>query len=50
LQYTLICSWRTYLFGEAAYIMLSLTAASTLPRQVFGDALTGSPDGPSLRA
>jgi hypothetical protein len=39
LQYKRIGPWRDYLFGEAAYIVLSLTAKSALAWQVFGGTL-----------
>jgi Heliorhodopsin len=35
LQYRRIGPWRNYLFGEATYVMLSLTAKSALAWQVF---------------
>ncbi len=35
LQYRRIGPWRDYLFGESAYILLSLTAKSALAWQVF---------------
>jgi len=35
LQYRRIGPWRNYLFGEATYILLSLTAKSALAWQVF---------------
>jgi hypothetical protein len=35
LQYRKIGPWRNYLFGEAAYILLSLTAKTALAWQVF---------------
>lgn len=35
LQYKRIGPWRNYLFGEGAYILLSLTAKSALAWQVF---------------
>jgi hypothetical protein len=35
LQYRQIGPWRSYLFGESAYIFLSLTAKSALAWQVF---------------
>ena len=39
LQYARIGPWRSYLFGERAYIVLSLTAKSALAWQVFAGAL-----------
>lgn len=39
LQYKRIGPWRDYLFGEAAYIVLSLTAKTALAWQVFGGTL-----------
>lgn len=39
LQYRQIGPWRNYLFGEATYIFLSLTAKSALAWQVFFPAL-----------
>ncbi|MGI9557499.1 MAG: heliorhodopsin HeR [Solirubrobacterales bacterium] len=41
LQYKRIGPWRDYLYGERAYILLSLTAKSALAWQVFGGALAG---------
>jgi hypothetical protein len=35
LQYKKVGPWRNYLFGEAAYILLSLTAKTALAWQVF---------------
>ena len=40
LQYRKIGPWRDYLFGEKAYIVLSLTAKSLLAWQVFFPVLT----------
>lgn len=40
LQYKQVGPWRDYLFGEKAYIMLSLTAKSLLAWQVFFPVLT----------
>jgi hypothetical protein len=40
LQYRRIGPWRQYVFGEYAYIVLSLTAKSLLAWQVFAGALT----------
>ncbi len=42
LQYRRIGPWRTYLFGETVYIVLSLVAKSALAWQVFAGALAGS--------
>ena len=39
LQYRRIGPWRNYLFGESAYILLSLVAKSLLAWQVFAGAL-----------
>jgi len=39
LQYRQVGRWRSYLFGEAVYILLSLTAKSALAWQVFAGAL-----------
>jgi hypothetical protein len=39
LQYRRVGPWRAYLFGEAAYIVLSLTAKTALAWQVFGGTL-----------
>lgn len=41
LQYRKIGPWRDYLFGEQAYIALSLGAKSALAWQVFGGTLAG---------
>ncbi len=41
LQYKRVGPWRDYLFGEAVYILLSLTAKSALAWQVFGGTLAG---------
>jgi Heliorhodopsin len=35
LQYRRVGPWRDYLFGEKAYIVLSLTAKALLAWQVF---------------
>ncbi len=40
LQYKKVGPWRDYLFGEKAYIMLSLTAKALLAWQVFAAVLT----------
>jgi hypothetical protein len=39
LQYKRVGPWRSYLFGEGAYIVLSLGAKSALAWQVFGGTL-----------
>ena len=39
LQYKKIGPWRDYLFGERAYIILSLTSKSILAWQVFAGTL-----------
>ena len=39
LQYRRVGPWRDYLFGEAVYVLLSLTAKSALAWQVFAGAL-----------
>jgi hypothetical protein len=39
LQYRARGRWRDYLYGEKAYIVLSLTAKSALAWQVFGGTL-----------
>ncbi len=41
LQYRRIGRWRTYTFGETAYITLSLVAKSALAWQVFAGTLAG---------
>lgn len=41
-QYKRVGPWRDYVFGEAVYILLSLTAKSALAWQVFGSTLAGS--------
>ncbi len=41
LQYRAKGRWADYLFGEKAYVFLSLTAKSVLAWQVFGGALAG---------
>lgn len=40
LQYEKVGPWRDYLFGEKAYIILSLAAKSALAWQVFGGTLS----------
>jgi len=42
LQYKKIGPWKNYLFGEKAYIILSLTAKALLAWQVFSAVLAGS--------
>src|SRR5690606_35392040 len=39
LQYLRIGPWRNYLFGESAYVFLSLTAKSALAWQIFAATL-----------
>ncbi|MCZ7664611.1 MAG: heliorhodopsin HeR [Thermoleophilia bacterium] len=39
LQYRRVGPWRDYLFGERAYVLLSLVAKSALAWQVFGSTL-----------
>lgn len=39
LQYKKVGPWKNYLYGEAIYILLSLTAKSVLAWQVFGGTL-----------
>lgn len=41
LQYKQIGPWRDYLFGEKAYLVLSLVAKSLLAWQIFGGSLAG---------
>jgi hypothetical protein len=41
LQFRRTGRWRSYLFGERAYLVLSLVAKSALAWQVFGGALAG---------
>ena len=41
LQYRRIGRWRNYVFGETAYIILSLVAKSALAWQVFAGTLAG---------
>ncbi len=41
LQYRGVGKWRDYLYGEKAYIVLSLAAKSALAWQVFGGTLAG---------
>ena len=39
LQYRRVGHWRSYVFGERAYVMLSLVAKSALAWQVFAGTL-----------
>jgi Heliorhodopsin len=39
LQYRRVGRWKSYVFGERAYFMLSLVAKSTLAWQVFAGTL-----------
>ena len=41
LQYREIGPWRSYIFGERAYLVLSLVAKSALAWQIFGGSLAG---------
>ncbi|CAN5822309.1 heliorhodopsin HeR [soil metagenome] len=41
LQYKQVGRWRSYVFGEKAYILLSLIAKSLLAWQVFANVLVG---------
>jgi heliorhodopsin len=41
LQYLRVGPWRSYLFGERSYLVLSLVAKSALAWQVFAGALAG---------
>jgi hypothetical protein len=41
LQYRQVGKWRRYVFGERAYIVLSLVAKSLLAWQIFAGTLTG---------
>lgn len=41
LQYARVGPWRSYLFGERGYLVLSLVAKSALAWQVFGSTLAG---------
>ena len=38
-QYRRVGRWKSYVFGERAYFMLSLVAKSTLAWQVFAGTL-----------
>lgn len=42
LQYKKVGPWKDYLFGEKAYIILSLTAKALLSWQVFASVLAGN--------
>ena len=41
LQYREVGPWRSYAFGEKAYLVLSLVAKSALAWQIFGGSLAG---------
>ncbi len=41
LQYRRVGRWKSYIFGERAYFMLSLVAKSALAWQVFAGTLAG---------
>ena len=41
LQYRQVGRWRSYAFGEKAYLVLSLVAKSALAWQIFGGSLAG---------
>ena len=41
LQYKQVGPWRSYAFGEKAYLVLSLVAKSVLAWQIFGGSLAG---------
>jgi hypothetical protein len=41
LQYHRVGPWRSYAFGEKAYLVLSLVAKSALAWQIFGGSLAG---------
>jgi hypothetical protein len=41
LQYRRVGPWRDYLFGERAYLVLSLVAKSALAWQIYAGALAG---------
>jgi hypothetical protein len=41
LQYRQVGRWRDYIYGESAYILLSLVAKSLLAWQIFGSTLAG---------
>jgi hypothetical protein len=41
LQYGRVGRWSNYLYGEKAYLVLSLTAKSALAWQIFGSTLAG---------
>ncbi len=42
LQYKKVGPWRSYLFGESSYILLSLTAKSLLAWMIFANTLVAS--------
>ncbi|HET6380916.1 MAG TPA: hypothetical protein VFH63_07755 [candidate division Zixibacteria bacterium] len=42
LQYRRVGPWRSYLFGESIYVLLSLVAKSLLAWQVFANTLVPS--------
>jgi hypothetical protein len=42
LQYRRVGPWRSYLFGESVYVLLSLVAKSLLAWQVFANTLVPS--------
>ena len=50
LQYRRRGPWRSYLFGERAYLVLSLTAKSLLAWQIFFPTLAPSRDRQSAAA
>jgi hypothetical protein len=39
LQYRQVARWRSYLFGEAAYVVLSLAAKSLLAWLIYANVL-----------
>ena len=41
LQYRQVGPWRSYAFGETAYLVLSLAAKSALAWQIFAGSLAG---------
>jgi hypothetical protein len=40
LQYRKVGKWASYIYGERAYLVLSLTAKSALAWQLFGNTLS----------
>jgi hypothetical protein len=40
LQYKKVGKWASYIYGERAYLILSLTAKSALAWQLFGNTLS----------